>query len=648
MTLIPELAAIVATFVLSVGCTAAVRWVARRYGIVAKPKADRWHTRPTALMGGVGIGISAIVSILTFVPQTNLSLTVLAGSGLMFVLGLVDDLLTLKPYQKLIGQLIAASIVVGAGMMLPWTSTYPVNVLITMFWLVGITNAVNLLDNMDGLAAGVAAVAAVFLGLQFGLHGEAGASYALMLALFTASLLGFLVFNHNPASIFMGDCGSLFIGFFLASSALLTNQSGRSRSFLPVLAVPVLVLFIPIFDTTLVFILRKMAGRSVSQGGRDHTSHRLVALGLSERKAVWMLWALAALSGVMGLAIMKLPSEASFTALFVFSLTLIYLGIHLGKVKVYDVSQPTPVMSFLVDVSHKRRIFEVLLDSSLIVFSYYLAFTMVLGPLDDSIQSDTFFRTLPLVVGLKLAAFTAAGIYRGMWRYVTPDALWIYFRGSLLGSMSAVVALTLVFRFEGFSRAVFALDGFLLLFLLIVSRYGFRLIRRMFPHSDNRRDFKRVLIYGAGDAGEILARELLNNPNWRLRPIGFLDDDIQKTGRTLHGMRVLGGLDKLPDLAGTDREFGGLILSPRQIDAERLATIRRICEDTDLEMYQLALTITPILSHDDSDEPIRRDTFEEISESISDVSPILAEESLEDRSTGASTAGHISIEGSPG
>ncbi len=639
MTLIPDLAAIVATFLMSVGCTVGVRWAARRWGIVARPKADRWHTKPTALMGGVAIAVSTIVAALAFVPQTPASITVLAASSLMFVMGLVDDLLTLKPYQKVIGQLIAASIVVGAGMVLPWTSLYPVNVLITMFWLVGITNAVNLLDNMDGLAAGVAAVAAVFLGLQFSLHAESGRGYALILALFTASLLGFLVFNHNPASIFMGDCGSLFIGFFLASSALLTNQAGRSRSFLPVLAVPVLVLFIPIFDTTLVFILRKMAGRSVSQGGRDHTSHRLVALGLSERKAVWMLWGLASVSGLMGLAIMKLPPEASFTALFVFCLTLIYLGIHLGKVKVYDVKQPTPVMSFLVDVSHKRRIFEVLLDSALIVFSYYMAYTVVIGPLDDSEEASKFFRSLPLVVGLKLSVFMSAGVYRGMWRYITPDALWVYFRGCLLGSMSAVVVLTLIFRFEGFSRAVFALDGFLLLFLLILSRYGFRLIRNLLPATVSRRVLKPVMIYGAGDAGEILARELLNNPNWRLRPIGFLDDDPQKTGRTLHGLRVHGGLKKLSEMAESMRDFEGVILSPRQMPTERMAEIRAVCEDKDLEIYQLSLTITPILTHDDSEEPIRQNTFEDLPEASPSPMPIVVGESRETLDANPSAAG---------
>src|ERR671939_254404 len=127
-----------------------------------------------------------------------------------------------------------------------------------------------------------------------------------MLAVFAAALIGFLVYNSHPASIFMGDCGSMFIGFFLASSSLVNLTGGRSRSFLPVLAVPILVLFIPIFDTTFVTILRKVSGRAASHGGRDHTSHRLVALGMSERRAVWMLYGLAGLSGLLALSVSKI------------------------------------------------------------------------------------------------------------------------------------------------------------------------------------------------------------------------------------------------------------------------------------------------------------------------------------------------------
>lgn len=607
--------AVSAAFALGVLLTWLVRGVARRLGVVAKPKADRWHTKPTALMGGVAISLTTIIIGLLMVDQSERSLTVLGASILMFLIGFVDDLLTLKPYQKIIGQLVASSIVISVGLILPWTGYYPINVLITLFWLVGITNAVNLLDNMDGLSAGISAIAAVFLTLQFAIHDPAGIDQAWMLGVFAAALAGFLVFNHNPASIFMGDSGSLFIGFFLASSALMTSQAGRSRSFLPVLAVPVLVLLIPIFDTTLVFILRKMAGRSVSQGGRDHTSHRLVALGLSERKAVWMLWACAAFSGVMGLAVQRLSLEYSLVCIFLFCLGMIYLGIHLGQVKVYDVSQPTPVMSLIVDVSYKRRIFEVMLDSALIILAYYSSYALVFGPLETSIDPQPFFQSLPLVVALKLTALTAAGVYRGMWRYITPDALWIYFRGVLLGSMASVVVLTLVFRFQGFSRAAFALDGLILLVLLISSRYGFKLIRSLFPDHLRQRESKPVLIYGAGDGGDILVRELLNNSGWGLRPIGFLDDDSTKKGKTLHGLKVLGGLSKLVNFRD-EQDLTGVVVSSLRFTSERLADIRKVCEEKNLELFQLSISIKPIISHDDVEEPLVADTFEKYAEPV--------------------------------
>src|SRR5258705_4114559 len=191
-----------------------------------------------------------------------------------------------------------------------------------------------------------------------------------MLLVFAGALLGFLVYNSNPASIFMGDCGSLFVGFFLASAVLVNVAGGRSRSFLPVLAVPILVLFIPIFDTTFVTLLRKVSGRAASQGGRDHTSHRLVALGLSERRAVWLLYALAAISGFLSTQVRQLALYESVMAILGFTIVLTLTGAYLAGVKVYppntDLSK-RPFVSFLVDMSHKRRVFETLLDAGLIV-----------------------------------------------------------------------------------------------------------------------------------------------------------------------------------------------------------------------------------------------------------------------------------------
>src|SRR5690606_11530091 len=198
-------------------------------------------------------------------PKSPETIVLIAMSSVLFIVGLVDDILNIKPYQKLIGQLIGASLLIAAGARLPLTGYELVDTWITVFWLIGITNAVNLLDNMDGLAAGIAVIAA--LSLAVGLYANGQMAEAVLVSIFIGALLGFLVFNFNPASIFMGDCGSMFVGFFLAGSVLLSDTGGRSRGVLSIMAVPVLILFVPIFDTTLVTVLRKMWGRKASQGG---------------------------------------------------------------------------------------------------------------------------------------------------------------------------------------------------------------------------------------------------------------------------------------------------------------------------------------------------------------------------------------------
>src|ERR1700674_3082467 len=226
--------------VLSLVLTPLVRGLARRAGVVATPKADRWHQKPTAMLGGVALFAAVLITFLTITPHASQSWIVVGASAGLFVLGLLDDFFHIKPYQKLIGQLMGAAAVIYFGLVLPWTASYLVNMMITFFWLVGITNAINMLDNMDGLAGGISAIAAAFLAVTFYFNGQP--VEALLLAVFAGALLGFLVYNHHPASIFMGDCGSMFIGFFLASSALLasTGGGGRSRSVIAVLGVPVL------------------------------------------------------------------------------------------------------------------------------------------------------------------------------------------------------------------------------------------------------------------------------------------------------------------------------------------------------------------------------------------------------------------------
>src|ERR1044072_1721811 len=484
--LVPAAASLAFALVL----TPLVRAVARRRGIVAKPRGDRWHKKPTAMMGGVAIYLAVTLSFLFFVPHTREGWVVMGASTALFFVGLIDDFLHIKPYQKLIGQVLGATAVVYFGLLLPWGWAASVGMAVTIFWLIGITNAINLLDNMDGLAAGGSAIAAVFIAASFAGNGQT--TEAAMLAVFAAALVGFLVYNTNPASIFMGDCGSLFVGFFLASSALLATSGDRGRSFIVVIAVPVLILFIPIFDTTLVTVVRKLSGRAASQGGRDHTSHRLVALGLSERRAVWMLYAFAGASGLLAMAVRQFEYHTGIAMVAGFAVVLTLIGVYLAGVEVYDEAEVAAarerrLVSFLVDLSYKRRIFEVLLDVVLVILAYYFSYVLLFGSDLGPQVWLLFLSTVPVLIFVKMTGLLAAGVYRGIWRYISVDNLIVYAKAVAAGSAVSVLVLLFAFRFEGFSRAVFVLDAMIFFLMLAGSRVAIRLFRRLLPSPAARR-----------------------------------------------------------------------------------------------------------------------------------------------------------------
>jgi UDP-GlcNAc:undecaprenyl-phosphate GlcNAc-1-phosphate transferase len=586
-----NLLSVAASFVLALVFTPLVRAFARRFGVVAKPKTDRWHKKPTAMLGGVAIWLSVITTYLIFVPHTPYGWVIIKASSFLFLVGLIDDLIHIKPYQKLIGQVLGSSFVVYYGLSLPWTQSLLINMALAIFWLIGVTNALNLLDNMDGLASGIAIIAAGFLAVSFNNTGQL--TDALMLAAFAGSLLGFLAYNSNPASIFMGDSGSMFVGFFLASSALVNVSGGRSRSFLPVLAVPILVLFIPIFDTTFVTILRKLSGRAASQGGRDHTSHRLVALGMTERHAVWMLYGFAALSGLLALVVQRVKLDVSLAAIAGFTILLTLLGVYLAGVKVYDQTEEEialkekPLYGFLIDLSYKRRIFEVLLDVVLIILSYWSAYAIKFGPLSGSPAWKLFLRTLPVLVFVKMCAFLVMGVYRGIWRYTSIDDLIVFAKAVVLSSIASVIVVLFAFRFEGFSRTVFILDGAIMFLFLTGSRMAFRLFRQILPsHSSN--GGRRVLIYGAGDGGELLLRELLNNRTLNLSPVCFVDDDAAKSGKVIHGLRVFSGNGDL-GLVCDQQEVDEVVISSLKMTKERIEEVIQCCAERQITVRRMRI-----------------------------------------------------------
>ena len=585
------LLAVAASFCLALILTPLVRMIARRAGFVAVPKTDRWHKKPTAMLGGVAIWLSVVITSLVFSLHITYGKVILLASTFLFIVGLVDDVLHAKPYQKLIGQILGAAFVVYYGLTLPWTGSVFVNMALAIFWLIGITNAINLLDNMDGLASGIAVIAAGFLSLSFVNSGQF--AEALILLIFAGALLGFLVYNSNPASIFMGDCGSMFVGFFLASSALMNVSGGRSRSLLPVLAVPILVLFIPIFDTTLVTVLRKLSGRAASQGGRDHTSHRLVALGMSERHAVWMLYGFAALSGLLAIIVQRARLDVSLAAIAGFTILLTLIGVYLAGVKVYDESEEEmalkekPLYAFLVDVSYKRRIFEVLLDVVLIILSYWASYAINFPPASGAWQ--LFIRTLPVLVFMKMSVFLVMGVYRGLWRYTSMSDLIVFAKAVALSSVASLLLILFAFRFEGYSRKVFVMDAVLMFLFLAGSRMAFRLFRQIVP-AVGKDDGRRVLIYGAGDAGELLLRELRNNRDLQLAPVGFLDDDPAKSGKVIHGLRVFGGNGDLGTVC-LQHEVDEVVISSMKMTEERIQEVLRCCSEKQIVVKRMRITM---------------------------------------------------------
>lgn len=580
-----------AALALSLALTPLVRAFARRFDIIARPRSDRFSKRPTAMLGGVAIYLSVLVAYLLFVPHTREGWVVMGASTALFVVGLVDDFLHIKPYQKLIGQVLGASAVVYFGLLLPYGWGASVAMAVTIFWLIGITNAINLLDNMDGLAAGISAVAAGFIAANFAINGQT--TEAVILSVFAAALVGFLVYNSNPASIFMGDCGSMFVGFFLASSALLSAAGDRGRSFLVVIAVPVLILFIPIFDTTLVTVVRKLSGRAASQGGRDHASHRLVALGLSERRAVWMLYGFAGSSGLLAMAVRQFEYHTGIAMVLGFAVALTLVGVYLAGVKVYDeaevqAAREKPLVSFLVDLSYKRRIFEVLLDVMLVILAYYFSYVLLFGSDLGAEVWLLFLSTVPVLIFVKMTGLLVAGVYRGLWRYISLDNLIVYAKAVAVGSVTSVLVLLFAFRFQGFSRAVFVLDAMIFFLMLAGSRVAFRLFRQLLPAPSA--GGRRVLIYGAGDAGELLLREMRNNLRLQYTPVGFVDDDPFKKGKMIHGLRVFGGNGHLRRICA-EQQVEEVLISSSRIAEDRIAEIRRDCEDAQVTLRRMRIEI---------------------------------------------------------
>jgi UDP-GlcNAc:undecaprenyl-phosphate GlcNAc-1-phosphate transferase len=552
--------------------------------LASPPREDRWHSETTPHLGGIGIfaGLAAGTGgalALGAVPESHTALLgILGGCAIVFLFGLLDDAWHLPPVAKLAGQIGAAALALAAGLKVEIVTNDWLAVAIALVWLVGMTNAFNLLDNMDGLAATLAAIAAGFFAIDAVTIHPSRTVLVLSLALLCACA-AFLPFNIWPgrrAQMFMGDSGSQVLGFALAAFGLASSWKVAGTT-VATLILPLLILAVPILDTTLVTIVRLLEGRPVYQGGRDHTSHRLVYHGLSERRAVILLAVISAALGATSLTYNVLGNGriTLIGVLLTFAL-LVQFGSFLSDVERNPAALPRGG-SFIkrTFVVHRRRLIEVLVDFALITASFFAAYLLLVGSESTVNQRALFVASLPIVLAARYAVFIPFGLYKGVWRYAgARDAARIATAVAVSGALAfGFIAATRSFR--DFPRSIFVIDILLCTGLVGVSRFWERAALRGFSSVLGRGERRRTLIVGAGRSGRSLLRELRETPGERV--VGFVDDDSRLWRRRLQGVPVLGTADEAARIVLEARPDQVLVTIPHA-PRERLDFVIQACE----------------------------------------------------------------------
>jgi UDP-GlcNAc:undecaprenyl-phosphate GlcNAc-1-phosphate transferase len=553
-------------------------------------------------MGGIGIFFSFLITLLIFRPFEHAipfnDLMVGAGALLMFAAGFLDDRFELQPLTKFILQFLAASALVAGDLTISAAWPFWLAIPLTYIWIIGVTNAFNLLDNMDGLAAGIALIVSITVGglaIKLGLPSIAAFSFIL-----AGSTGGFLIYNYNPAKIFMGDCGSLFIGFMIAALLLRMEPTLSAIEPAGILPVFIAVVIIPIFDTTLVTFIRLFVGRSLSQGGQDHTSHRLVYSGLSERTAVHYLYGISVYFAL--LVILFYPALTRlFYLLFAASLVgLFFFGLYLSRLNVYEGEDASAMKLRLKSIPpfFKRNIQlgVIIVDVILIITSFALAHIIRFEHWTPQVD-QAVTEVLPGVIVLKVLLLGAFGTYHRLWNYAGVADLVRLLMATFLGSLLAGV-FSWIYMDGYLSISVFGIDFFVFTSLVVLSRFAFKGLRRLFATTHN--GGAKVLLYGAGDEGWLALSEIRQNSSLKLDPVGFIDESPYKQKGKIQGLKVLGDFSSLLEVC-EQYEIDEVLICIRDFPKEKREMVQMMCAENNI----MCKRFTPAFNSLDKDrEPL--------------------------------------------
>ncbi|TLY29677.1 MAG: hypothetical protein E6K56_07935 [Ignavibacteria bacterium] len=610
--------------VLSLIATPLVIKLAGRVGAIDEPDERKIHTRPMPRLGGVGIYASLLPALVILYPinpflhsisrlQTHQAILLIGSLMFMLAVGIWDDIRPIKAGRKFLAQALAATTVYVAGVHISSvTNILGSNLLdlgildfpVTVLWIVGVTNAFNLIDGLDGLASGIAVIASITI-CAISCLSQHYAIAMISLAL-AGALIGFLKYNFNPARIFLGDSGSLFLGFSLA---LLSIQSSTKGSTAFAILVPLLALGLPIMDTLLSMIRRMLKSLVPTGSGpagllarlhtivtpdKAHIHHRLIAKGLSQRTVVFVLYLVSCVFG--GAAFALQVSNSSTNAFIVAAISIAsVVGVRRLQYREIAVLRNGLLLPIYDSSLMHRTLFHAFLDLCYILIAF--SFSFLLTTPGEMFSGREFFLSLAMVGFLQLSLFCAFGLYRETIRmFGLGDLL------NILKTATAAVGITaLFFMVTSRSSAALGVTGLILDFYILASlvagtRASFHVLRYI-----SRREIeggRRTLIYGAGTDGMLLLQKILNDPAPKLIPVGFLDDDAELEGKNVNGYPVFGGHWKLEGLLHK-MKVDELLIADQDVKPEILRRLEEIARLNSIGIRRSEIRLENMKTHEE-------------------------------------------------
>ncbi len=496
--------------------TPLIRFIAIKLNILDFPSESKIHKKPTPLLGGIPIFVAFNLTIFLGILfnfeylekfYTSKWISIFIAQLIILGIGIYDDIKKTKPWVKFLFQILAGSLLIIFGfeitlMTNPFTGNSVhlgfLSIPITILWVVGITNALNLIDGLDGLAAGVSFIAGVTIFVISFFYQNIGV--ALISLILVGSILGFIRYNFHPAKIFLGDSGSLLLGFLLA---ILSIEGPHKGATIVAILVPILALGFPITDTLVSMIRRFLKsirlvnyqnkngklksllskGFLIFEADKDHIHHRLLKIGFSQKKVVIILYGICVILCV--LAFVTIAWKNLNITLFLATIIIAsFIGIKSLKYREFKILENGLLLPLFDIPLINKRIFKCFIDLLFISLSYYFSFLLIAGRFD--IQTKTLFiQTLPMVLAIKIIIFYLSGLYKGLWKYSSIEDLIKIGKTLIFSSFCPSLLLILIFGSKSFGGLIFfILDFYILLSLVFGSRISYRVINHRYNKKD--------------------------------------------------------------------------------------------------------------------------------------------------------------------